>query len=114
MTNRWRCGSCGYRLEADVPPERCPGCREACDFIDDNRYVPTRNGGPEGPEEAPEADWMPRVVPEACTGCKKCIELCPVGAIVMKGNVAWIDPERCDGDAVCIPACPEGAIVLPD
>ena len=57
---------------------------------------------------------MPVVVPESCTGCRKCLPVCPVGAIEMKGDVAWIDPDLCDGDGVCIPACPEGAIVIPD
>jgi NAD-dependent dihydropyrimidine dehydrogenase PreA subunit len=113
MVNRWRCANCGYRLEADVPPERCPGCREACDFIDDNRYVPVGEGGPEGPDPV-AAELLPRVEPEACTGCRKCLDLCPARAITMKGEVAWIDPDLCDGDVVCIAACPEGAIVLPE
>jgi len=113
MTNRWRCANCGYRLDAEVPPERCPGCKEACDFIDDNRYVPVAEGGPEGPELA-DAALLPQVLAEACTGCRKCLAVCPAEAIVMKGEVAWIDPERCDGDGICIPACPEAAIVVPE
>lgn len=113
MVNRWRCGNCGYRLEADAPPERCPGCREACDFIDDNRYVPVAEGGPEGPEPVAAPD-MPQVDPAACTACGKCIEVCPAGAIKMKGEAAWIDPRLCDGDGICIAACAEGAIVIPE
>ncbi len=112
MANRWRCGNCGYRVEAPAPPERCPGCRETCDFIDDNRYVPVEEGGPEGAEKAVGPPLVV-VVPEACTGCRKCLDVCPVEAIEMRGEVAWIDPTRCDGDAICIAACPEGAIVIP-
>ncbi|MBM4032583.1 MAG: 4Fe-4S dicluster domain-containing protein [Planctomycetes bacterium] len=55
---------------------------------------------------------MPLVVPEACTGCRECLDVCRAGAIMMKGKVAWIDPARCDSDGICIPACPEGAIIL--
>jgi len=113
MANHWRCGNCGYRLEADSPPEYCPGCKEACDFIDDNRYVPVDEGGPEGPDPTEHVP-LPAVVPGSCTGCRKCLPVCPVGAIVMKGDVARIDPDLCDGDGVCIPACPEGAIVIAD
>ena len=114
MANRWRCADCGYRLEADQPPEECPGCGQKCDFIDDNRYVPASEGGPVGPGDPIGADFQPIVVPEKCTGCRKCIAVCPAEAISMRGDVAWIDPGCCDGDGVCIPACPEAAIVLPE
>ena len=113
MANRWRCGGCGYRLEAQVPPEECPGCREKCDFIDDSRYVPLGDGGPPGADPVAGVA-VPRVVREKCTGCRKCVEACPAGAIEMRDDVAWIDPELCDGDARCIPACPEGAITAPE
>ena len=47
MKNKWRCGACGYRLEAEVPPEQCPGCHEKCGFMDDNPYVPADEALPE-------------------------------------------------------------------
>ena len=112
MANRWRCGNCGYRLEADVPPEQCPGCRQGCEFIDDNPYVPVDTPGATGDEVVPAA-LQPVVVPEKCTGCEKCVEVCPIDAIEMRDGVAWIDPDVCDGDGICIPACPEAAIVVP-
>ena len=33
--NKWRCGNCGYRLEAMEPPTTCPSCKQKCEFIDD-------------------------------------------------------------------------------
>ena len=113
MGNRWRCGNCGCRLEADVPPERCPGCRQSCEFIDDNPYVPVDQGNPSGVEPVAPA-LQPHVIAAKCTGCGKCLEVCPIEAIEIRGDVAWIDPDICDADAICVPACPEGAIGVPD
>lgn len=40
MANKWKCGNCGYELEADTPPEVCPSCNKKCEFIDNNCYTP--------------------------------------------------------------------------
>lgn len=113
MANKWRCGSCGYRLEADAPPEQCPGCREKCDFIDENPYIGVEVGGPATGEVAPE-DWQPRVDAQKCNGCRDCVPACPVDAIVMREGIAWINPEDCVGDAACVTVCPVNAIRPPD
>ena len=112
MANKWRCGNCGYRLEAEVPPQECPGCKQKCEFIDDNPYVPLDEGRPSPIGPMPDA-LKPRVVAEKCTGCGKCVEVCPIEAITVVEGIAVIDLEICDGDGMCVPACPEGAIVLP-
>jgi len=109
MTNKWRCGRCGYALEADAPPEVCPGCREHCDFVDANPYVPIEGQNVVGKTDE---SLLPVVVPEKCTGCLECIEACPIEAIEFEAGKAVIDVETCDGDGICIPVCPEGAIVL--
>ena len=36
----WKCGNCGYELQADAPPEKCPSCKEKCDFLDNTCYTP--------------------------------------------------------------------------
>jgi len=36
----WKCGNCGYTLEADTPPEQCPSCKEKCEFLDTTCYTP--------------------------------------------------------------------------
>jgi rubredoxin len=36
----WKCSNCGYQLEAKTPPERCPSCKKACEFLDNTCYTP--------------------------------------------------------------------------
>lgn len=36
----WKCGRCGYTLEAQKPPAECPSCREQCDFLNVTCYEP--------------------------------------------------------------------------
>lgn len=36
----WKCGNCGYELESDAPPEKCPSCKEKCEFLDNTCYTP--------------------------------------------------------------------------
>ncbi len=40
MAHKWKCGNCGYALEADAPPDRCPSCGNICEFIDAECYIP--------------------------------------------------------------------------
>jgi len=37
---KWKCGSCGYELEAQKPPVQCPSCKEKCEFLDASCYTP--------------------------------------------------------------------------
>ena len=36
----WKCGNCGYELEAPTPPEICPSCKQKCEFLDNACYTP--------------------------------------------------------------------------
>lgn len=43
---RWKCNGCGYQLEAEIPPESCPSCKQKCEFVDNTCYTPdSHNGG---------------------------------------------------------------------
>ncbi|MCD1293929.1 disulfide reductase [Methanocella sp. CWC-04] len=50
--------------------------------------------------------------PEKCSGCGKCIELCPYNAPYKNGTIK-IDPLSCIGLGGCISRCPEHAISMP-
>lgn len=54
--------------------------------------------------------------PELCahsrskvTGCTRCLDLCPTGAITPAGDTVAIDPAICAGCGSCASACPTGA-----
>lgn len=38
---QWKCSECSYQLEGTTtPPDKCPGCGQACSFIDATCYIP--------------------------------------------------------------------------
>jgi uncharacterized protein (DUF362 family)/ferredoxin len=54
----------------------------------------------------------PDVKRKNCTGCKKCEEICPVGAAMVINNVAEIDRDLCIQCMCCHEVCRFNAIVL--
>lgn len=45
-----------------------------------------------------------------CTGCEKCLEVCPAGAIYMVDKKAQIDEGQCTECSACVRVCPNNAI----
>ncbi|MBN2088117.1 4Fe-4S binding protein [candidate division KSB1 bacterium] len=52
----------------------------------------------------------PVVDQAVCTGCQKCISICPEGAIEMQNKKAFILAEKCTNCRRCVPICPVSAI----
>ena len=47
----------------------------------------------------------------ACIGCGKCEKECNFGAIIIQGNLSYIDPDKCRLCRKCVEVCPTHAIV---
>ena len=61
-----------------------------------------------------ENNLLPRIDAILCSGCERCVEICPVGALAqVNGKAVLVAPDRCTYCALCEDLCPEGAIALP-
>jgi rubredoxin len=38
--NEWKCSKCGYTVKIEAPPEKCPSCKESCEFVNVTCYIP--------------------------------------------------------------------------
>ncbi|WP_266169000.1 RnfABCDGE type electron transport complex subunit B [Dyella subtropica] len=56
---------------------------------------------------------LARIVEADCIGCTKCIQVCPVDAIVGSAKLMHtVIADDCTGCELCVPACPVDCIVL--
>jgi len=74
-----------------------------------NPGLDRRSGPPGAPSPTTPAA---RADPEKCTGCGLCVEVCPVEAIRLEGDVAVVDPQTCTGCGTCVDECPNEALAL--
>jgi len=44
----WKCTNCGYTFDGETYPERCPSCKEACEFVNVTCYIPDCGGPGQG------------------------------------------------------------------
>ena len=56
---------------------------------------------------------IPLVDEEKCTGCGRCVEVCPPRAIEVQDGSARIDKEFCEECGFCGAECRPGAIRIP-
>ncbi len=56
---------------------------------------------------------MPAAVnKESCDGCATCVDECPMGAIELNDEKAFVDEEICTECGTCVDVCPNEAISL--
>lgn len=53
------------------------------------------------------------IEPDYCTGCRACVEVCPVDCIYEGDDQFYIHPDECIDCGACEPECPVTAI-FPD
>ena len=116
-----QCGQCGFdgcrpyaeaMARGDAGIDHCPpggdaGARALASLLGVAAMPYDRSRG----EHVPPSVAL--VVEADCIGCTKCIQACPVDAIVgaSKHMHVVIDP-LCTGCALCVPACPVDCIVM--
>ena len=59
-------------------------------------------------------DPLPIIHLNLCTGCHRCVDICPTHVLAqINGKAQIYYPDRCTYCTACENVCPEGAIELP-
>ncbi|MBD8882237.1 RnfABCDGE type electron transport complex subunit B [Rhodanobacter sp. 7MK24] len=116
-----QCEQCGYRGcrpyaeaiargEAQInqcPPGGAAGIAKLATLL----HRPALPLNPANGIEKPR--MLARVIEDECIGCTKCIQACPVDAIVGAAKLMHtVLTDDCTGCELCVPACPVDCIVL--
>lgn len=116
-----QCEQCGYHgcrpyAEAiardEAPINRCPpggttGIEKLAALLDRPALPLDPAHGIEHPR------MLARIVEADCIGCTKCIQACPVDAIIGASKLMHtVLADDCTGCELCVPACPVDCIVL--
>ena len=95
-----------YELAGDITP-----------FIQKNVDLPPRRdirfmaGSPVGKALSAFLSAKPALKKDRCTGCRKCRNVCPADAIVMRNNRPVIDRQKCIRCFCCQEFCPQAAMI---
>ena len=117
-----QCGQCDYPgckpyataiANGEAPINQCPpggeeGIKKLAELLDLEVLELNPDNG-----EANPVDTVVEIVEEDCIGCTKCIQVCPVDAIVGAAKqMHTIILDACTGCDLCIPACPVDCIIV--
>ncbi|HEV2623217.1 MAG TPA: electron transport complex subunit RsxB [Frateuria sp.] len=116
-----QCEQCGFRgcrpyaeamARGEAPINRCPpGGAAGIAKLAALLGTPVLALDPAHGVEKPR--MLARIVEADCIGCTKCIQACPVDAIVGAAKLMHtVVPDDCTGCELCVPACPVDCIVL--
>ncbi|RDS79859.1 RnfABCDGE type electron transport complex subunit B [Dyella monticola] len=116
-----QCEQCGYHgcrpyaeaiAKGDAPINQCPpGGSEGIVQLAALLGCAPLPLNPENGVEKPRT--LARIVEADCIGCTKCIQVCPVDAIVGANKLMHtVIADDCTGCERCVPACPVDCIVL--
>ena len=98
-----------------IDEEKCTACG-ACTKACPRGIIELRKKGPKGrrvfvscvnKDKGPAAM---KACKAACIACGKCVRECKFEAIVVEGNVSYIDADKCRLCRKCVDACPTKAI----
>jgi len=117
-----QCTRCGYPAckpyaaaiaDGSAALNRCPpGGKATIDALARLLHREPLSLDPDCGTELPAAT-VARVVEADCIGCTKCIQACPVDAIVGAANLMHvIITAQCTGCELCLPPCPVDCIVM--
>ncbi len=116
-----QCAQCGYPgcrpyaeaiINDNVPINQCPpggeaGIKALAELLD-REPIPLN---PDNGAVKPKAVAV--IIEEDCIGCTKCIQDCPVDAIVGASKMMHtVIADECTGCELCIPPCPVDCIVM--
>ncbi|HET6806551.1 MAG TPA: RnfABCDGE type electron transport complex subunit B [Frateuria sp.] len=116
-----QCEQCGFHgcrpyaeamARGEAPINRCPpggaaGIARLAALLDTPALPLDPTHGVE------KARTLAHIVEADCIGCTKCIQACPVDAIVGAARLMHtVLPDHCTGCELCVPACPVDCIVL--
>ncbi len=103
----------GISGHTGAPDSICNCCSCCCIYLQSARVL--------GLNGHQRSNYHARVNAQACAGCGKCAERCPVQVIRLQasaeaanktGKIAVVDAERCIGCGVCSHKCPTRALTL--
>jgi len=116
-----QCGQCDFPgckpyataiANGDAAINQCPpggdeGIKQLAELLD----LEVLELNPENGDEK-TIDMVVEIVEEDCIGCTKCIQVCPVDAIVGAAKqMHTVILDACTGCDLCIPACPVDCII---